>query len=215
MLADRREGSPFNDEKVYAETLKHIHRLVIQDGLAPGDKLPSERALAERLGVGRSSVREALRALEFLGLIETRRGEGTYMREIGSHQLIDLLAMFLLESERAKADLAETKWLVERLLFELFCERCGGEAIGRLEKTVRQKPIDFERFFQTVAEAADNYLLARIWRALSSFAAAFAPEPPLADSFYDQLLAALKKRDQMEALAVWKAHRPWPVSKKN
>jgi GntR family transcriptional regulator, transcriptional repressor for pyruvate dehydrogenase complex len=204
-----------NDEKVYAETLKHIHRLIVQDGLAPGDKLPSERELAERLGVGRSSVREALRALEFLGLIETRRGEGTYMCEIGSHQLVDLLAMFLLENERAKADLAETKWLVERLLLELFCQRQGEEAIGRLEKTVRQKPIDFERFFQTIAEAAGNYLLVRIWRALSAFAAAFAPKPSLADSFYDQLLAALKKRDSAEAIAVWEAHRPWPLSKKS
>ncbi|MED3785143.1 GntR family transcriptional regulator, partial [Geobacillus stearothermophilus] len=40
---------------MYAETLKHIHRLVVEDGLVPGDKLPSERELAERLGVGRSS----------------------------------------------------------------------------------------------------------------------------------------------------------------
>ncbi|MGG3019677.1 GntR family transcriptional regulator [Geobacillus stearothermophilus] len=200
---------------MYAETLKHIHRLVVEDGLVPGDKLPSERELAERLGVGRSSVREALRALEFLGLIETRRGEGTYLCEVGGHQLIELLAMFLLENERAKADLAETKWLIERLLLELACLRCSEDALERLEKTVRQKPTDFTPFFQAVAEAADNYLLIRIWRALSGFASACAPDRPLADSFYDQLLAALKKRDPAEAAAVWERHQPSPLSKQN
>ncbi|MFC0297301.1 FadR/GntR family transcriptional regulator [Geobacillus jurassicus] len=199
---------------MYAETLKHIRRIIVEDNLAPGDKLPSERELAERLGVGRSSVREALRALEFLGLIETRRGEGTYMREVGSHQLIDLLAMFLLENERAKADLAETKWLIERLLLELACRRRSAEDVDELKKIVRQKPIDFVRFFQTVAEASGNFLLARIWRVLSGFAASFAPPPSLADAGYEQMLAALERQDSAKAAAVWEAHRPSSLSKR-
>lgn len=128
--------------------MKHIHRLVVEDGLVPGDKLPSERELAERLGVGRSSVREALRALEFLGLIETRRGEGTYLCEVGGHQLIELLAMFLLENERAKADLAETKWLIERLLLELACLRCSEDALERLEKPFAKNRLISRRFFR-------------------------------------------------------------------
>lgn len=200
---------------MYAETLRHIHRLVVEDGLVPGDRLPSERELAERLGVGRSSVREALRALEFLGLIETRRGEGTYLCEVGGHQLIELLAMFLLENERAKADVAEATWLIERLLLELACLRCSEEALERLEKTVHQKPTNFASFFQAVAEGAGNYLLTRIWRALFGFASAFASDRPLADSFYDQLLAAVRKRDPAQAVAVWEAHRPSPLSKQN
>lgn len=58
--------------KVYIETFWQIHRMIEEAGLQPGDRLPSERELADRLQVGRSSVREALRALELLGLIETR-----------------------------------------------------------------------------------------------------------------------------------------------
>ena len=50
-----------------------------EDGLVAGDRLPSERELSSRLNVGRSSVREALRALELVGLIETRGGEGTFI----------------------------------------------------------------------------------------------------------------------------------------
>ncbi|MBR8646160.1 FadR family transcriptional regulator [[Brevibacterium] frigoritolerans] len=54
--------------------------MIEADSLLPGDKIPSERELSDRFNVGRSSVREALRALELLGLIETRRGEGTFIR---------------------------------------------------------------------------------------------------------------------------------------
>ncbi len=56
-------------------------RGLIDAGLEPGSKLPSERQLQERLGVGRSTVREALRALEALGLIEMRQGHGAFVRE--------------------------------------------------------------------------------------------------------------------------------------
>ncbi|MCW2881422.1 MAG: transcriptional regulator, GntR family [Sphaerisporangium sp.] len=57
-------------------------RSLIDAGLEPGSKLPSERQLQEQLGVGRSTVREALRALEALGLIETRQGHGAFVREL-------------------------------------------------------------------------------------------------------------------------------------
>ncbi|MER1935547.1 MAG: GntR family transcriptional regulator, partial [Priestia megaterium] len=68
--------------KVYVEILKQIRQLMEDDRLTTGDKIPSERELSERLGAGRSSVREALRALELIGLIETRRGEGTFIKEV-------------------------------------------------------------------------------------------------------------------------------------
>ena len=83
------------------------------DGLLPGDKIPSERELSERLNVGRSSVREALRALELLGLIETRRGEGTFIKDFQEHRLVELLGTFFLQNEKVNEDLAETKYFLE------------------------------------------------------------------------------------------------------
>ena len=68
-------------EKVYVEIVHQLQNIIADDRLKTGDKLPSERELSERLKVGRSSVREALSALELLGLIETRRGEGTFLRD--------------------------------------------------------------------------------------------------------------------------------------
>lgn len=60
--------------KVYQEVLEEIRNYIVDHQLQDGDRLPSERELAEQLNAGRSSVREALRAIELLGLIETRHG---------------------------------------------------------------------------------------------------------------------------------------------
>src|SRR3954462_3436602 len=87
--------------------------MITVDGLKTGDKIPSERELSERLNFGRSSVREALRALELLGLIETRRGEGTFIRDFQDHHLIELLGTFFLKNNKVKQDLVEAKTVIE------------------------------------------------------------------------------------------------------
>ncbi len=67
------------NKKVFLEIVKQLKDLIELEQIRHGDKLPSERVLSERLNVGRSSVREALRSLELLGLIETRQGGGTFL----------------------------------------------------------------------------------------------------------------------------------------
>ena len=107
-----REPLTGEKSKVYVEILNQIRKMMETDGLKTGDKIPSERELSERLNVGRSSVREALRAIELLGIIETRRGEGTFIKEICENQLIEMLATFLLQDSKAKKDLIEKKFLI-------------------------------------------------------------------------------------------------------
>lgn len=67
-------------DKRYIEIIRALSEMIQQDDLKSGDKLPSERELSDRLQVGRSSIREALRGLELLDIIETKRGEGTFMK---------------------------------------------------------------------------------------------------------------------------------------
>uniref|UniRef100_A0A7U3YDM5 Regulatory protein GntR HTH n=1 Tax=Geobacillus sp. (strain Y4.1MC1) TaxID=581103 RepID=A0A7U3YDM5_GEOS0 len=198
---------------MYIETLEQIRKMIKADGLVAGDKLPSERELSERLQVGRSSVREALRALEFLGLIETRRGEGTYIKEVGNHRLIDLLGMFILQDERAKEDLAETKWLIERLCLQLACQRWAEQEFAQLEKMIRQKTINYELFFQWVTAAAQNYLLERIWRVLHDFFQTIHGIMSFPDHFYEQMLNAFAKRDVAAVITLWETARQSPLSK--
>src|SRR6202166_4065069 len=77
--------------KVYEEVAKQIERLIVKK-LNPGDKLPSERELAETLQVSRSSIRDAIRGLELMGLVEPRQGAGTIVREISANSVVNPFA---------------------------------------------------------------------------------------------------------------------------
>lgn len=119
------------ERKVYEGILLQIHEIVQERNLRPGDKLPSERELSEQLGAGRSSVREALRALELLGLIETRRGEGTFLKSYRHNRLIDILGFFILRDAKTKKDLIE---IAESWSWT----RCGSPADEQLTSTLKR-----------------------------------------------------------------------------
>ena len=78
-------------DRVYEGVARQIERLILKR-LQPGDKLPSERELAETLRVSRSSIRDAIRSLELMGMVEPRQGAGTIVREISSESLVNPLA---------------------------------------------------------------------------------------------------------------------------
>ena len=80
---------PINSTRIYEEIVRQIRTLISEGKLKSGDKLPPERELAERFKVSRPSVREAMRALESMGLIEIRLGEGTFVREISVDSLVE------------------------------------------------------------------------------------------------------------------------------
>lgn len=67
--------------RTYMEIVEQISRMIREKELQPGEKLPSERALSSELGTGRQCLREALSVLEVLGLIEVKKGRGTFVRE--------------------------------------------------------------------------------------------------------------------------------------
>ncbi|QDP99751.1 FadR family transcriptional regulator [Lysinibacillus fusiformis] len=101
-------------KKVFLEIVQQLRQLIRLEKIQAGEKLPSERVLSERLGVGRSSVREALRSLELLGLIETRHGGGTFLAATHKHQLVEVLSMFILEDEKSKKDVEFTRQIHEK-----------------------------------------------------------------------------------------------------
>src|SRR5215471_9765601 len=92
--------------KVYEEVAKQIERLILKK-LQPGDKLPSERELAEMLSVSRSSIRDAIRSLELMGLVEPRQGAGTIVRELSSETLANPLASTLKRKEELIGELLD------------------------------------------------------------------------------------------------------------
>lgn len=159
-----------NNPKVYLEIVKHLREMITIDGLIAGDKIPSERELSERLNFGRSSVREALRALELLGLIETRRGEGTFIRDFQGNHLVQLLSTFILQDEKAKRDVLETRNYIEMDLLRLALLKIDDQHIVNVKDWLNQEDsIQDDEFFNRIIEIADNHLLSRIWSILKDY----------------------------------------------
>lgn len=195
-------------KKVYLEILEQIRSIIHEDRLVPGDKLPSERELAERLNAGRSSVREALRALELLGLIETRRGEGTFIKDSGQHRLVEILGTFILENDQAKEDLIETKYMVILAALQTACERMTEQ-----QKTAFQHVLDVSKgrqlfqeevdtIHQLIIDAAHNRLLAKIWSIIMDYSSIFHTIPSGDHLVYEALFEAIKSGQVSEAQAI-------------
>jgi GntR family transcriptional repressor for pyruvate dehydrogenase complex len=187
-------------EKMFVEILRRLRSIIEADRLQAGDKLPSERELSERLNVGRSSVREALRAVELLGLIETRRGEGTYINEAKNHRLVEVLASFILNDTTTKEELAETRFLIEKNAVQLASVRRTNVHVDQLSESVEQmgevtgiedSVVADRNFFKTVMEAANNSLLYRLWIELIGYDHdSFERKSPLGE--YEQIISIIK-----------------------
>ncbi len=155
--------------KVYIEILRYIRAFIADKQLSYGDKIPSERELAEKLKVGRSSVREALRALELLGMIETRRGEGTFLKDFREHNLIEILGTFILEDSKAIDDVIEMNNLLERNALLLILINDEQEALHLLSEKLRKCVMSRNEFMKELMVLANNHLLYRIWNVLNEY----------------------------------------------
>lgn len=156
--------------KVYIEILRHIKAYISEKQLSYGDKIPSEREFAEKLKVGRSSVREALRALELLGMIETRRGEGTFLKDFREHNLIEILGTFILEDSKAIDDIFEMNTILEHSALNLILNTNHEEALKQLVRKLEENSmITRYEFMNNIVLIANNHLLSRIWRVLNEY----------------------------------------------
>ncbi|WML54288.1 GntR family transcriptional regulator [Neobacillus sp. PS3-12] len=194
--------------KVYIEIVKQLRKMINADGLKSGDKIPSERELSERLNVGRSSVREALRALELLGLIETRRGEGTFIKDFQNHQLVQLLSTFILQDEKAQLDVFETKCMIEMDSLRLFIKKMNKESIKSLKEYLSSDMIEDGAFFNQIVQMADNHLLYKIWVILKDYCQAQGSEQSKSyKEDYAELLKGLERNDEEKTLSAYRELR--------
>jgi len=200
-----------SNTKVYLEIVKKIRSIMEEDGLVAGDRLPSERELSSRLNVGRSSVREALRALELVGLIETRRGEGTFIRNFYDNGLVQLIAPFLLQDEKTIRDLLQTKRLLEKDMIRIVCnlpKETFSKVLSKLHQVLEgnENSISMlhQTFFKTLIEQVDNYLLYRIWMIVNDYVSTLSCKVS-GDSIdmYRKLYATLEEKQENDALKIY------------
>ncbi len=119
------------------DVIEQIEALIRDGVYRPGDRLPSERRLAERLGVGRYALREALRTLSSLGVLETRHGSGTHIADSGAN-LFELPFAFVLLLDRLDyPPLEGTRELIEIHLVGLAAERRTQANLADIEAKLR------------------------------------------------------------------------------
>ncbi|HEY3399307.1 MAG TPA: FadR/GntR family transcriptional regulator [Geothrix sp.] len=173
------EFTPIKTKRLYEEIVEQIKQLITDGKLKPGDKLLAERDLAERFQVSRASVREAIRTLEMLGIIDIRPGEGTFVRSTETDDIIRPLAMFLAVERNSLLDMFEMRRIFETANAGLAAERATLEELDqigfmltsmqeRLNVQDSEKGEEYDAAFHyAVAEATHNSLLTKLFKTVS------------------------------------------------
>ena len=195
---------PVNRRSVPEHVFEQIVAEVLSGGMQPGEPLPSERRLAEVLGVSRPAVREALNRLTAAGLVEVRQGDATTVRDFRRHAGLDLLPRLLLRNGAIDVSVArsilETRLHNGPKVAELAAERRPAQLAERLDDSVRQleaedDPIERQRvaltFWDHVVDGADsiafrlmyNTLRATYEPALAALATVMAAEVGRAEAY--------------------------------
>jgi GntR family transcriptional regulator, transcriptional repressor for pyruvate dehydrogenase complex len=210
-------------ETLTMEVARRLLDYFLSGEVEPGMRIPSERRLAESLGVGRSLVREALKSLHLLGLLEVRQGDGTYLKRTDSELLPQVIEWGLLLGERPALDLVEARAHLEVVVAGLAAERRDARALDDLRGLLTEmresndNPLRFVEadvgFHLRVGEAAGNVILSdmlsgvrallRVWiRRVVEAAGRTGP------SYEDHLpiFEAIERGDRAAAIAAMAAH---------
>ncbi|OBB95066.1 FadR/GntR family transcriptional regulator [Mycolicibacterium peregrinum] len=160
---------PVNRRSVPEDVFEQIVAEVLSGQVQPGEPLPSERRLAEVLGVSRPAVREAIKRLTEAGLVEVRQGDSTTVRDFRKHAGLDLLPRLLLRA--GELDVGVVRSILETRLHngpkvaELAAERAPSEVIAQLGRTVdalaaEPDPVEQQRqalaFWDLIVDGADS-----------------------------------------------------------
>lgn len=196
--------------------IDQIKNTIIEGSVKPGDKLPSERELAERFSVGRTTVREALKALSYTGVIKKGR-EGTIVNRNISNFFIDSLTEMIILKHLDFEDLFETRKILEVKLAGFAAQRATTEDIEIIEKILKEMnekvnhdPYGFVtediKFHESIAEAAQNRVLYEIFVAVRLLLRKAQEEvikyPGIMKrsfKYHQQIFEAIKKQNALKA----------------
>jgi DNA-binding FadR family transcriptional regulator len=172
------------------EAILKIKEMIVSGELRPGDRLPREADLASRLGLARNSLREAVRALSLINILDVRQGDGTYVTSLESPLLLEALNFVIdLHSDDSVLQFFEVRRIMEPAAAAMAAIRIGDDELRKLAKlldeigsepSVDQLIANDLEFHRIVAEASGNLVLsslvdglsaptqrARVWRGLT------------------------------------------------
>lgn len=152
--------------KLYEDIASRMIARIHDGTLQPGDRLPSERTLAEKFGVSRTAIREALRSMEMMGCVESRVGEGTFIKLPSLSNIVDPFSMVITRYGRSDADLIEVRLILETEAAAMAAQRRSDAQLRELKQAVDDMCADIEsggsgvaaeeRFHSILAEACAN-----------------------------------------------------------
>lgn len=201
---------------LHVSVQESLKRFIADNRLKGGDALPAESDLARSLGVGRNSVREAIKALESIGMLETRRGIGVFVRAFSLDALIDNLPYGLGSSLRDIEEIIEIRRTLETAMIGQAIDRMPPSDLQELRAItlgMRRRAeqgesfADEDRAFHAVLfRGLDNRMLIRLidvfWRAFDRAADFFNtdnPDPMQTWRDHDAIVEAVARRDVDEA----------------
>jgi len=202
---------------------ERILQMIRERQLKPGDKLPSERELAVAMNVGRPALREALRALAMMNVIEIRQGAGAYVTELETAQLIQHLNFVFSLDDSAILDLFDARKIVEVGIIELAAQRVTDEDLAELEANLQKSVssttdpdqfvlVDLE-LHALIARIARNPILLRFMESIHQLGLASRRRTGRLSGVQDQSIAdhrhiveALKARDPHAAREAMLSH---------
>ena len=168
---------PIKPRKIYEQIVEQIKAMITEGNLKPGDILPSEREMSDRLKVSRASVREALSALHLMGLVEIKSGEGTFIKQTSIDSIIEPLALVLLMERDTVIEILEVRKGLEVEAAGLAALRRDEEDLAKMREALDEMKRDVDqseigekadwKFHYTVAQASQNILLTRLMNTVS------------------------------------------------
>ena len=172
MLPAKAEFEAVPRTKLYQKVVKQVQDIIRDGLLRPGDMLPPERELAERLHVSRGSLREAILALESMGLVEPRHGEGTIVRDLSAAPLVNQLSVMLVQKRALVGELLEFRLMVEPTLAARAAANATEEEITHLEEILSRQKAKVDqgelaieedsKFHYAIAQAARNSVVLKV-----------------------------------------------------
>ncbi|MBV8051928.1 MAG: FadR family transcriptional regulator [Acidobacteriaceae bacterium] len=229
VASNARSAAPFPFEvirrdrtKVFEAVADQIQQWILED-LKPGDVLPAERELVRMFGVSRSSVRDAIRKLELLGLVEPRQGSRTVVCEPSAEAISAPLTNVLLRKRKVIAELLDFRKMLEPPLARRAAQHVSPKQIGHMEEILdrQESKVDSatisiaedSEFHYCIARAAENSIVLKVLDVLMdllrktrerSLQTEGRQQKSLAG--HRRILAALKQGDAKAAEAAMRQH---------
>ncbi len=215
---------PFKRPKAYEVIVEQMLTLFQNGTLKPGDRMPSERELAGEMGVSRTTIREAFRALDSMGYTETRVGDGTFVRSFSLDTLVQPMSMRLLQNDRRLIEeFIEVRQTLETHGVALAARRITEAQIDTLEKILDEMEADIGRsgtghnqdreFHFALSRCTGNASLCTLFQACrgmldktNCLIMQIAEQPRVALAGHRRITYHLRRRDEKGAAEAMRTH---------